>query len=264
MLSGLRDTRRVEHHEEVPLTHHLEELRNRVFISLIALAVGFVLCFWQHQRIIEFLNRPLPSNVPEPIVLGVTEPFMIALKVSVAGAVILTLPILIYQLYAYVMPAFDPDHDRSTWPYLTASSALFGVGLAFGYFAMLPAATNFLINFDADLYNRQVQAGDYYGFVVWILIGCGLMFQMPTGVFLLSAAGLMTPQWMRRNRRYAIFVMAIVAAALPGGDPLSMLIALAALLFLWEVSIYISAFVQRRRAADDELEVSDLEPVEDV
>lgn len=264
MLAGIRRVKRVGHDEEVPLTDHLEELRNRVFISLLALAVGFVLCFWQHELIIEFLNRPLPASVPEPIVLNVTEPFMIALKVSIAGAVILTLPVLIYQLYAYVMPAFDPDHDRTTWPYLTAASLLFLVGLAFGYFLMLPAATNFLINFDADLYNRQVQAGDYYSFVIWILIGCGLIFQMPTGVFLLSAAGLMTPQWMRKNRRYAIFVMAVVSAALPGGDPLSMLIALAALLVLWEVSIFISGFVQRRRGEMEEMDPDGLEPVEDV
>ena len=97
MLAGIRKVKRVGHDEEVPLTDHLEELRNRVFISLLALAVGFILCFWQHELIIEFLNRPLPASVPEPIVLAVTEPFMIALKVSIAGAVILALPVLIYQ-----------------------------------------------------------------------------------------------------------------------------------------------------------------------
>ncbi len=255
MLAGLRSTKRLEHSEEVPITDHLEELRNRIIISLIALGVAFVVSFWQHKQIIRFLNSPLPADLPEPMVLNVAEPFMIALKVSVAGAVILTLPLLIYQIYAYVMPAFDPDHRRRTWPYLTGASLLFFVGLAFGYFLMLPAALSFLINYDADLYNRQIQAASYYTFVVWILLGSGIIFQLPSGTFLLSTVGLMKASWMRKNRRFAIFILAVISAALPGGDPVSMLMALAALLGLYEVSIYVALFVERgkaRAAAEEE------------
>ncbi len=248
MLAGLRSTKRLEHSEEVPITDHLEELRNRIIISLIALGVAFVVSFWQHKQIIRFLNSPLPADLPEPMVLNVAEPFMIALKVSVAGAVILTLPLLIYQIYAYVMPAFDPDHRRRTWPYLTGASLLFFVGLAFGYFLMLPAALSFLINYDADLYNRQIQAASYYTFVVWILLGSGIIFQLPSGTFLLSTVGLMKASWMRKNRRFAIFILAVISAALPGGDPVSMLMALAALLGLYEVSIYVALFVERGKA----------------
>jgi sec-independent protein translocase protein TatC len=247
MLQGLRGTRRIGHEEQVHITDHLEELRNRLIISLLALAVGFGLCFWQHNLIIEFLNRPLPSSVPDPIVLGVAEPFTISLKVAAAGAVILAIPVLIYQIYAFVMPAFDPNHDRRTWPYLSAASALFFVGLAFGYLLVLPAALGFLVGYDAELYNRQVNAGDYYSFVVTILIACGLIFQLPTGVFVLSTVGLMRSAWMRSKRRYAIFGMSVVAAALPGGDVVSMLIILAALLVLYEASIYVCLFVERRR-----------------
>ncbi len=250
MLSGLRSTRRVEHAEQIHITDHLEELRNRIIISLLALAVGFGLCFWQHELIIEFLNRPLPASVPDPIVLGVAEPFTISLKIALAGAVILAIPVLIYQVYAFVMPAFDPDHDRRTWPYLSAASSLFFVGLAFGYFLVLPSALGFLIGFDADLYNRQVQAGDYYSFVVTILIACGLIFQLPTGVFVLSTVGLMRSAWMRRHRRYAIFGMSIVAASLPGGDVISMLIIFAALLGLYEVSVYVALFVEKRKGEE--------------
>ncbi len=262
MLAGLRSTKRLEHSEEVPITDHLEELRNRIIISLIALGVAFVVSFWQHQLIIRFLNTPLPADLPEPMVLNVAEPFMIALKVSAAGAVILTLPILIYQLYAYVMPAFDPDHRRRTWPYLTGASLLFFVGLAFGYFLMLPASLSFLINYDSELYNRQIQAGSYYTFVVWILLGSGIIFQLPSGTFLLSTVGLMKASWMRKNRRYAIFILSVIAAALPGGDPVSMLIALAALLGLYEVSIYVALFVERgkARAAAAAEEEPDSEP----
>jgi Sec-independent protein secretion pathway component TatC len=196
MLSGLRSTRRVQHDEQVHITDHLEELRNRIIISLLTLAVGFGLCFWQHERIIEFLNRPLPASVPDPIVLGVAEPFTISLKVALAGAVILAIPVLIY---------------------------------------------------------RQVQAGDYYAFVVTILIACGLIFQLPTGVFVLSTVGLMRSDWMRKHRRFAIFGMSIVAAALPGGDVVSMLIIFAALLGLYELSIYVALFVERRKGLDYDL-----------
>ena len=264
MLAGLRSTKRLEHHEEVPITDHLEELRNRIIICVIALAVGFAVSFWQHTLIIEFLNRPLPANVPEPMVLDVAEPFMIALKVSLAGAVILVLPVLIYQLYSFVVPAFDPENTRRTWPYLSEASLLFFVGLAFGYFLMLPAALSFLVNYDADLYNRQVQAGTYYTFVTWILLGSGIIFQLPTGIFLLSTVGLISAKWMRKNRRYAIFVLAVIAAALPGGDPLSMMIALVALLVLYEISIFVAVFVERQKARNKDADVGDLDPVEDM
>jgi sec-independent protein translocase protein TatC len=167
--------------------------------------------------------------------------------------VILAIPVLIYQIYAFVMPAFDPNHDRRTWPYLSAASGLFFVGLAFGYFLVLPSALGFLIGFDSELYNRQVQAGDYYAFVVTILIACGLIFQLPTGVFVLSTVGLMRSDWMRKHRRFAIFGMSIVAAALPGGDVVSMLIIFAALLGLYELSIYVALFVERRKGLDYDL-----------
>ena len=253
MLSGLRRTRRIEHEEQVHITDHLEELRNRIIISLLALGVGFGLCFWQHERIIEFLNRPLPADIPAPMVLGVAEPFTISLKVALAGAVILAIPVLIYQVYAFVMPAFDPDHDRRTWPYLTTASGLCFVGLAFGSFLVLPSALGFLIGYDSGLYNRQVQAGDYYSFVVTILIACGLIFQLPTGVFVLTTVGLMRSTWMRKNRRYAIFGLAVVAAALPGGDVISMMIIFGALLGLYEISIFVAIFVERRRGLELEL-----------
>ncbi|MSO47115.1 MAG: twin-arginine translocase subunit TatC [Thermoleophilia bacterium] len=264
MLAGLRGTRRLEHQEEVPITDHLEELRNRIIISAIAVAIGFGFCFWKHELIIEFLNRPLPPELPVPIVLGVAEPFTIALKVALAGAIVLAIPILIYQLYAYVMPAFDPDHDRRTWPYLVGASGLFFIGLAFGYFAVLPPALSFLVGFDSELYNRQVDAGNYYGFVVQILIACGLIFQMPSGVFVLTTVGLMRSSWMRKNRRYAIFLLAVVAAALPSGDVVSMMIIFVALLGLYEISIMISAFVERNKGEAEAAEAAEFDDAGDV
>lgn len=262
MLAGLRGTRRIKHKEEVPITDHLEELRNRIIISILALGAGFALCFWQHELIIEFLNRPLPADLPRPMVLGVAEPFTISLKVAFAGAVVLTIPVLIYQLYAYIMPAFDPDHDRRTWPYLSAASALFFAGLAFGYFLVLPPALGFLVGYDSNLYNRQIDAGNYYGFVVQILIACGVIFQLPSGVFVLTTVGLMRASWMRKHRRYAIFILAIIAAALPGGDVISMMIIFVALLALYEASIFVALFVERTKGRITEEEAGS--PVEDV
>ncbi len=265
MLAGLRGTRRIEHQEEVPITDHLEELRNRIIISVVALGVGFAICFWQHELIIEFLNRPLPPELPKPIVLGVAEPFTISLKVALAGAVVLTIPVLIYQLYAYVMPAFDPEHDRRTWPYLAGASGLFFAGLAFGYFLVLPPALGFLVGYDSGLYNRQIDAGNYYGFVVQILIACGVIFQLPSGVFVLTTVGLMRAKWMRKNRRYAIFILTVIAAALPGGDVISMMIIFVALLVLYELSIYVAVFVERgKRGEVDPEATTDLVDVADV
>jgi sec-independent protein translocase protein TatC len=250
-------TRRLEHEEEVTVVEHLDELRNRLFIALISLGVAFSVAFWRHTDIIELLLRQIPKandgREIELVVLAVGEQFKIAVTISFWAAVLVALPVLFYQLYAYVVPAFNPDFNARSWPVLILVPALFVCGAVFAYVVVIPAAADFLLKFDSELYIVQPRALDWYEFCVTMMLAVGLIFEMPAAVLLLTRAGIVNSRLMRRNRRYAIIALAVVAAALPGIDPVTMLMELAPLLVLYELSIFLSQAVERRmdEPADD-------------
>jgi len=202
----------------------------------VVLTVACGLCFWQNHLLLEIANQPLPDD-REPITFGVTEPFMTTLKVSIYGGLLLALPFLLYQAYAFVLPALKPTEKRLVLPFLFLVPLLFVAGVVFSYFVVLPAAIKFLLNFNEDQFNIQVRASEYYSFFVLTLIALGLVFQIPMGIVAVTRLGIVSPQQLARNRRYAYLVLAIVAMLLPGTDPVTMLIELAPLLGLFELSL---------------------------
>ena len=187
--------KRVEHDEEVTVVEHLDELRNRLLISLLCLGVAFSLAFWRHTDIIRLLIRQVPKNHNGEqirlVVLAVGEQFKIAVTVSFWAAVIVALPVLFYQLYAYVIPAFNPDRSARTWPLLVLVPSLFVIGAIFSYLVVIPAAASFLLGFDSELYNVQPRALDWYEFCVTMMLALGLIFEvtMPIRVSSSTAAG---------------------------------------------------------------------------
>jgi sec-independent protein translocase protein TatC len=225
--------------EHLTLVEHLDELRTRILVSLVVLAIACGLCFWQNHLLLEIANQPLPDD-REPITFGVTEPFMTTLKVSIYGGLLLALPFLLYQAYAFVLPALKPTEKRLVLPFLFLVPLLFVAGVVFSYFVVLPAATKFLLNFNEDQFNIQVRASEYYSFFVLTLIALGLVFQIPMGIVAVTRLGIVSPQQLARNRRYAYLVLAIVAMLLPGTDPVTMLIELAPLLALFELSLVLA------------------------
>jgi sec-independent protein translocase protein TatC len=254
MATAGRRLRRLDYGEEVDLVDHLDELRKRLFVSLAALAVGFAVAFWRHGDIIRLLNDQLPTvdgKPVVPIVLAVGEQFMLAVMVSFYAALILALPVLFYQLYAFVIPAFSKDTAKVLWPIMLFVPALFVAGVVFAYEVVLPASVSFLLNFDSDLYNTQVRAKDYYGFACMVMAAMGIIFEMPAAVLVLTRLRILSSRIMRRNRKYAVVLCAIVAAALPSVDPLTMLLELAPLLVLYEISIWIAVLVEGRNARAD-------------
>jgi sec-independent protein translocase protein TatC len=226
--------------DKLTLVEHLDELRNRIIVSLAALGGAFALCFWQSDLMLEIANDPLPDNVPQPLTLGVTEPFFTTVEVSAYGAMIIALPIVLYQIYAYILPAFSPAEKRTLAPFLIAVPFLFLAGVAFAYFVVMPVAVKFLLNFNETEFEIQVRARDYYSFFGVLLVAMGLLFQIPTAMIALTRLDIVSPDWFARNRRYAILVIAIVSAAAPGGDPVSMFMIMIPLLLLYEVSIVIA------------------------
>lgn len=235
-----RRVKAVSHDDRLTLVEHLDELRSRLIVSIVVFGVALALCFWQNNLLLEIANGPLPPDHDQLITFGITEPFTTTLTVSVYGALVLSLPIWLYQLYAYVLPAFSRQEKRVMVPILLAFPFLFLAGIAFAYFVVMPAAVNFLLNFNDSQFNVQVRARDYYGFFSMTELACGVLFQMPLVILAVTRLGIVTPEQLSANRRYAYLVIAIVAAALPGVDPVSMVIEMVPLLVLFELSILLA------------------------
>src|SRR5918995_4192918 len=206
--------RRLGHGEEATLVEHLGELRARLLISLLALAVGFAFAFAFHGTLIEWLTRPLPDD-RKLVTFGVTEPFYTAVKVSLYGAFALAFPVLVYQLWSFLAPALAENTQRIVSVFVAFASALFAGGVAFGYAVVLPRAVEFLTTYDAALYDVQIRATYYYSFVSLALIGFGFMFELPIFVLALVRLQVVSAERLRRNRRLGIFLVLVVAVLLP-------------------------------------------------
>jgi len=230
----------VSHEDRLSLVEHLDELRHRLIVCAAAFAVALALCFWQSDLLLEIASGPLPAAHKKLITFGVTEPFTTTLTVAAYGAIILSLPVLLYQLYAFVLPAFSNAERRVALPIMLIAPLLFGAGIAFAYFVVMPAAVKFLLGFNDSQFNVQVRARDYYSFFSTTLLACGIVFQLPLAILSVTRLGIVSVAQLRANRRYAYLLIAIVAAALPGVDPVSMLIEMVPLLALYELSILLA------------------------
>lgn len=235
-----RRVKPVDHEDRLTLVEHLDELRFRLVVSGSAFAVALALCFWQNHLLLEIAGGPLPGAHKQLITFGVTEPFMTTFTVAAYGALILALPVIVYQLYAYVLPAFSSAERRVALPLMLLAPVLFLAGVAFAYFVVMPAAVKFLLNFNDSQFNIQVRARDYYSFFATTMLAGGIVFQMPLAILAVTRLGIVSIEQLKSNRRYAYLIIAIVAAALPGVDPISMLIEMVPLLALYELSILLA------------------------
>jgi sec-independent protein translocase protein TatC len=188
------------------------------------------------------------TSTKRPVTLGVGEPLTATLIVAGYTALLLTLPLLLYQLYAFVLPAFSPTERQVAVPLMLMVPFLFYAGVVFAYFAVLPAAVDFLQNFNDENYDVLLQARDYNKFAIMVLGVMGLLFQLPVLILAITRMGILTPAQLRKHRRYAILVIAIVAALLPGGDPVTMILMMLPILFLYEGSILLASVLDRRAA----------------
>jgi sec-independent protein translocase protein TatC len=230
---------RAGHADELSLVGHLDELRTRIIVSACVLAVAVGLCFWQNDLLLAVANGPLPHG-REPITFGVTEPFFTTMKISFYAGILLALPVLLYQAYSFILPAFKPQERKVVLPLLLMVPALFIAGAAFAYLVIMPAALNFLLNFNAEQFNVQIRGSEYYGFLIITMICVGILFQIPVGTIAVTRLAIITPEQLASNRRYAVLVIAVLAMLLPGTDPVTMLLSMAPLYALFEVSLVLA------------------------
>ncbi|MFL5845157.1 MAG: twin-arginine translocase subunit TatC [Solirubrobacteraceae bacterium] len=307
--------RPIGHEDRLSLVEHLDELRTRLVLCIVAFVLAFAFTYWQNDEVLNLVNKPVveafkpkdhenpkdklgqttvfqqrvgalakelsealpaiersstsakdkqaieqaataaarvaeatPTNVGQrPITFGITEPFLTTFKVSSYAAILLVLPFLLFQAYAFILPAFTNKERRAVLPVLIMIPLLFIAGVAFGYFIALPRAANFLLNFNEQNFDIQLRAQDYYSFSVTFLAGIGLLFQVPMGVLALTRLGIVSVAQLRKNRGYVILATAVLAAVVtPTPDPVTMLVTMAPLVVLFELSILGAAVLARR------------------
>ncbi len=200
---------------------------------------------------LEHAARALPQSNPQrlPITTGVGEPFTSTLKVALYFALLITLPVLIYEAYAFVLPALNKRERRVALPLMLMAPVLFIAGVAFAYFVVLTPAVRFLQSYNSQNFDILVAANALYGFEILTMLGIGMAFQLPLGLLALDWVGAINARTLTRHWRYAVVLIAVIAAALPGADPVTTALEMVPLLVLYVASIVMLRILDRRMAA---------------
>jgi len=241
----VRRIRPISHEDRLSVVDHLDELRNRLIVCAIAFCLAWALTAWQNHLVLEIVNAPLPKDASghqiQPITLGPAEAFYTTLTNAAYFALIIAAPLILYELYAFILPAFSPAERRVATPLLIMVPVLFIIGVVFCYFVVLTPALKFLLNFNADEFNTQVRARDYYSFVTLLMLAMGIGFQIPVGVLAACKLGITSAAKLRRSRRYAIVAIVVLASLLPTLDPLTLILEAIPLYALYELSIVLAS-----------------------
>jgi len=244
----IRLPRRLEHGEEASLVEHLDELRSRMFIVIGAVTIGTVIGFVIHSRLIHWLIILLPHDKQGKLTtLSPLENFTTVLWISIYFGVVLALPIVLWQVWAYFIPAINRDKTKLI-KWLAALAGVLAVsGVAFGYFIVLPHALKFLTDFDSAQFNNILQAKPYLGFCVHVLLAMLVVFELPVFLVALTRLGIMSTDKLRKNRRMGYFACGVVGMAVaPSVDPVTTTLQAVPLFVLFELSIILCAFLDRR------------------
>jgi sec-independent protein translocase protein TatC len=248
---------------EMSFFDHLEELRWRIVKAAIGIAIGMALCWifidflmdGVFLRPVTALNANLPAGV-QPVKLQNLKPFgqlFLYMQVAIIGGVILSLPNILYQLWAFIAPGLMPRERKYVRAIVAFSTFCFLAGVAFAYFLMLPAALNFFAGFGSTTIENNIAVNEYMSFVVSLLLAAGVVFELPMVSWFLSKLGILTPAFMRKYRRHSIVIIFVLAAFLtPGTDPVSQVLLAVPLMILYEISIWVSAWAARGRNRTDE------------
>ena len=244
----MRLPRRLRHGEEATLVEHLDELRQRLIVSLLALAATTTVCFVFHSHIVRWLELALPKDRRHLLTLAPAEPFLTSFKISVMAGVALALPILLWQIWSFLAPAFAENSQRTVAVFVLFATGLLAAGISFGYWLVLPQALHFLTNYDSHLYNIQIRARDYFSFALLVIAGVGVIFELPVFVLALVRLNVLSTTTLRKNRRMGYFLVFVVAVLLPGVDPFTTTLEGLPLLVLYEGTIWLAVLMERRWA----------------
>ena len=243
-----RFPRRLAHGESVTLVEHLTELRTRLIVCLLAVGGAFALTYTFRKTIIGWLTGPVPDSY-ELTTLSPAEPFVTSFTVALYAAIAVAIPIIVWQLWAFLAPAFTADSQQTVARLVAAATVLLGCGMAFAYWVVLPNGVEFLLEFDSDLYDTQLRAREYFSFASLLILGVGVLFELPIFILGLVRLGILSSARLRRNRRIGMGICIIGVVFLPGVDFVSMALQTLPILVLFEASIWLAVFFERRWAA---------------
>ena len=245
MGTGRRGVRRVSPEDRLSVFEHLDELRTRLFISVAVLMLAFVALYAFNGWLLSLLLDPLSPDYRKLLALSPTEPFMVILKVVFGAAVLVTLPVLLYQLYAFVVPAVQVQTRRKMLAIVGGVSALFLGGVVFAYYLVLPVALQWLLGFGEGDFQIALRADEYFSFALTMMLAGGIVFELPIAMLVLARMGLVSAQQFRTHWRIALVVIAFVAAVLPGGDPASMILLMIPQIVLYGLGVWLASMFGR-------------------
>ena len=258
--------------DEVRMTliEHLDELRSRIIKVAIAFFLVAIVAFVFVSRIFEFLLAPAPQLKGKLFVTGVTEPLITDIKLALFTALLLTIPIILYQGWAFVAPAVGDLGRTFTYILITLASSLFLAGVAFGYYIVLPIGLDFLFAYGGNRYSEIISGEKYLPFVTRFLLAFGIVFEFPAATYVGAKLELVDAPLLKKYRKHAIVLNTVLAAALtPGQDPFSMVLMAVPMIVMYEISIFIARYVNpstevtaHELARDSEEDETD-EPEED-
>lgn len=237
---------------EMPFLDHLEELRSRLIWSLAALGVASIAGFFvvTELNLLQLLEAPIRELLPgrQLLFTNPTTPVVVTFKLSFVVGVVLALPYLAYQAWAFFSPALHENERRYVVPALWTAFLLFLAGLAMAYFVVLPLGLDFLLSFQSESLEPIITVDEYLRFATRMILAFGLIFEMPVVLVLLSLLGVVTPEGLRRYRRHAVVAIAALAAILTPADVGTMLLMMGPMVALYEGSVWLVALIGRRRA----------------
>lgn len=244
--------------EKQTLIAHLEELRRAVLISVVAIVAGACVAFYYNEEILAVIVSPLSSLQQTLIVTGVTEAFFVKMKLALYAGFILAFPVVAWALWRFVKPGLYPRERRYVYVLLPVTVLLFAAGVLFAYFGILPLVLNFFIYIAGQNLETLFKVDQYVSFVIAFTIPFGLVFELPVVVYFLTKIGVLKPNWMAQNRKYALLAIVVMAAALtPGPDPVSQLMMAIPVYLLYEVSIWVSKWAAKGKTRPSESEDDD-------
>ncbi len=233
------------------LKPHLAELRKRLLISIATLFVMFVVCFTFWEYILDWMMIPLKESLPpgsNVIFTKVGEAFFTALKVSFFASIILSLPVIFWQLWLFIAPGLYEHEKKMVLPFVISATVMFVAGALFAYYVVFPYGFSYLINFGSQLFTALPSIGEYVGFFTKLMFGFGLSFELPVITFFLATLGLVTDESLKGFFKYAIVIIFAIAALLTPPDILSQLMMAGPLIILYGVSILIAKIINPHKA----------------
>jgi len=238
-----------------PFMSHLEELRKRLITCAIAVGIGFVISYIFAERLFQILVTPLTSIMPEGdrlIFTNLPEMFLTYLKTAVICGIMLTAPVLFHQLWMFIAPGLYQHEKKYAIPFVVFSTILFVGGALFGYFIVFPFGFKFFLGFANEYIQALPSVKQYFSFAIKLLFAFGIVFELPVVAFFLSKMGIVTPEFLKKKRKYALLMTFVMAAILTPPDVITQLMMAGPLIILYEIGILVARMARKKKVTEEE------------